>query len=196
MNLTSMQPGRSRAVLRPTKAKVPTRLFERQSAIRQLPSAADLPYRVLLIAGDNVHTQLIRMILVNSDMRIGSAQTTVDAAAAIAAQLPHLVLLDWDIEGIDGRAVLRSIKTNQETRKMPVLVMTNRPVTESLKLELGIYGVQWVLEKPIVPLSLPKLIIKILNGASVEQAGAVFQRKAALIACGQTASGALWKSIP
>ena len=195
MDSTSMRPGRIRAVLHSTKARVPTRLSERQSAIRQLPSAAELPHRVLLIAGENVHSQLIRMILLNSDMRIGFAQTTVEAATAIAAELPHVVLVDWDIEGIDGRAVLRSIKSNQETRKMPVVVMTNRPVTENLKLELGMYGVRWVLEKPIVPLSLPKLIVKMLSGASVEQAGAVFHRKAVLIGCGQTASGALWKSV-
>ena len=195
MNISSPFVSGLRPDLRPTKANMPTRLSERASTIRKLPNSAELPHRVLLVAGDNIHTHLIRMVLLNNDIRIVSAQNSTEVNAAIAAELPHLVLLDWDVDGIDGRAILRAMKTNQETRKMPVLVITNRTVTEGLKLELGMYGVRWILEKPIVPLSLPKLIVKMLSGALADQAGAICQRKAALIACGQSASGVMWKSV-
>jgi len=199
MELFSPRPSRVRNDVRPTKAKAQVPAMApavRPSALRKLPTVTDLPYRVLLVAGDNVHTQLVKMILLNDDMRVFTAQNATEATASIAAEMPHILIVDWDVDGIDGRAILRAIKTNQETRRLPVLVMTNRAVTDNLKRELTLYGVQWILEKPIVPMSLPKLIVRTLKGESpTDLQGGTFQRRALLIDNGQTASGAMWKSV-
>jgi DNA-binding response OmpR family regulator len=136
------------------------------------------------------------MVLIEGEISVTMAANVEDATDAVAAQIPHVVLLDWDIDGLDGRSILRVIKKNQKSRHVPVLVMTNRATTEALKRELLMYGVQWILEKPIVPLSLPRLIKRtIADGIPPGQSGGLFQRRAILVGCGQTASGAMWNSV-
>lgn len=40
-------------------------------------------------------------------------------------ELPGLVLLDLNLPGMDGRDVLKAIKENAATRKLPIVVMTS-----------------------------------------------------------------------
>ena len=37
---------------------------------------------------------------------------------------PNVILLDWNLPGMDGREVLRAIKSDEELRKIPVVVLT------------------------------------------------------------------------
>jgi DNA-binding response OmpR family regulator len=136
------------------------------------------------------------MVLTENEIVVETVTNAALVSEAINAQVPNVILLDWDVDGLDGRSILRIIKKNPESRHIPVLVMTNRAVTETLKREMMMYGVQWILEKPIVALSLPKLIIRTAaEGVSMGQAAGFFQRKALLVDFGQTASGAMWKSV-
>ena len=115
----------------------------------------------------------------------------------MAVKIPDVVLLDWDTDGVDGEAVLRGLRSNPDTRRVPVILLTNRAVPEAIRRDLAGYGVHWILEKPIVPLSLPKLIERTIQ--SVARNGDTpapqFQRSALLVECGQTASGVAWKAV-
>ena len=42
-----------------------------------------------------------------------------------AAARPDMILLDLDLPGTDGRAVLRSIKDDAELRSIPVVILTS-----------------------------------------------------------------------
>ena len=69
----------------------------------------------------------------------------------MAVQIPDLILLDWDTDGVDGEAVLRGLRSNPEMRRVPIILLTNRGVSEGVRRDLATYGVHWILEKPIVP---------------------------------------------
>ena len=158
----------------------------------------DAPARILFVAGDSMHTQLVKMILCNQNYSIQAVQEAGASNAALAVEVPNLVLLDWDTNGIDGEAVLRGLRGNSETRRVPVILMTNRGMSESARRELAGFGVHWILEKPIVATSLPKLIertIAAANQPNPSSAECRYQRSALLVECGQTASGVLWKAV-
>jgi response regulator RpfG family c-di-GMP phosphodiesterase len=151
---------------------------------------------LLLLAGDSMHTQLVNMVLSNSRYSMHSQQEAHQSRAALAIELPDVVLLDWDSEGIDGLAVLRGLRSKAETARVPVIVMTNRALSSRWQRELAAYGVKWVLEKPIVAMGLPKLIERTIQAAHGNgPQDCHFQRSALLVECGQTASGASFKSI-
>src|SRR5579862_9353730 len=99
----ALRPSRIRIDVRPTKAKAMTfpAPVQRSSGLRKLPAVADVPHRVLLVAGDTVHTQLVQMILINNDMRVSLAQNAEEATRGISVELPHIILLDWEVDGID-----------------------------------------------------------------------------------------------
>ena len=67
-----------------------------------------------------------------------------EALAIIQTQRPHLVLLDLLMPKLTGLEVLRTLKSSEATRSIPVLVLTNS--SRSLDLEeiraLGADGYQ------------------------------------------------------
>ena len=161
-------------------------------------TAVKRPPRVLYVAGDSMHTQLIGMVLANHDMTVSAVTHAGASTVSLSVQVPDVILLDSDTDGVDGEAVLRGLRANPEMRRVPVILLTNRAMSEGMCRELAGYGVHWILEKPIVPLSLPNLIERTIQNASRGGEGAAapqFQRSALLIECGQTASGAAWKAV-
>ncbi|HVT02804.1 MAG TPA: response regulator [Thermoanaerobaculia bacterium] len=57
---------------------------------------------------------------------------------------PDLILLDLGLPTIDGYEVLRLLKGNTETREIPVLIVSGRPLADGVELS----GVVGVLRKP------------------------------------------------
>ena len=47
-----------------------------------------------------------------------------EALERVAAEAPDLVLLDWVMPVVDGLTVCRTLKRRDETRRIPVLIMT------------------------------------------------------------------------
>jgi CheY-like chemotaxis protein len=73
------------------------------------------------------------------------AETLVTAAS----ELPDLVFLDVAMPKLDGRDVLKQLKANPKTARIPVLVVTAFGGDQNLRdllLELGAFD---VLEKPV-----------------------------------------------
>lgn len=45
---------------------------------------------------------------------------------------PDIILLDWNLPGMDGKDVLRTIKSNPELRMIPVVVLTTSRAQEDI----------------------------------------------------------------
>ena len=75
-------------------------------------------------------------------------------------QLPKLVLLDLKMPRLDGHDVLRELKGSDETRRIPIVVMTSssqeRDLAESYRL-----GVNGYVSKPIQFTDLVEAVAKI-----------------------------------
>ena len=73
---------------------------------------------------------------------------------------PALVLLDLNLPGTDGRGVLREIRANQETKKIPVVVLTTsvdpRDVQACYEL-----GVNTYMQKPASLAEFYEVILRI-----------------------------------
>jgi DNA-binding response OmpR family regulator len=58
---------------------------------------------------------------------------------------PQLIVLDMLLSGIDGRTIARRLKSQEETRKIPILMISALPSAES---EAKLCGVDDFLAKP------------------------------------------------
>ena len=63
-------------------------------------------------------------------------------------QLPALVLLDLKQPKVDGLEVLQRIRTNQQTRRQPVVVLTSSKEEQDLAASYGL-GINSYIRKPI-----------------------------------------------
>jgi DNA-binding response OmpR family regulator len=61
------------------------------------------------------------------------------ALQQVRKQLPHLILLDLMIPGIDGFEVCRDLKRRPETMQIPIIILTARgeEIDRIVGLELG-----------------------------------------------------------
>jgi CheY-like chemotaxis protein len=85
--------------------------------------------RVLLIEDDGSYRWVIRRLLENAfgqDVSVEEFSTGEAALERAASDLPpDLVLLDLNLPGVDGFEVLRRLRGQERTQKVPVIVVTS-----------------------------------------------------------------------
>jgi CheY-like chemotaxis protein len=100
--------------------------------------------QILLAEDDRFLRRACEMSLRQLGYTVLLAKDGEEALAIIKTQRPHLVLLDLLMPKLTGLEVLRTLKSSEATRSIPVLVLTNS--SRSLDLEeiraLGADGYQ------------------------------------------------------
>jgi DNA-binding response OmpR family regulator len=79
----------------------------------------------VLVIDDSVDVhRLLKVRLRGEDVSIASAQTGDDGISMARESLPALILLDLDMPGVDGFEVLRTLKDNTATHRIPIIVLS------------------------------------------------------------------------
>ena len=80
--------------------------------------------RVLVVDDDPKILRLMETFLEDVDCDIASAEDGESALNEIENSTPDLVLLDYQMPGMDGFEVCRRIKADPRTRLIPVVMVT------------------------------------------------------------------------
>ena len=80
--------------------------------------------RILLAEDNQVNRELIGEILAIHGHEVVTASDGNQAMTALAADLPEVVLLDIQMPGKNGYAVLREIRSNERLAHLPVIALT------------------------------------------------------------------------
>ena len=119
--------------------------------------------KILHIEDDISLQRLVRIVL----EQIGgyAVRTVADGTRALdeaREMAPHLVLLDLDLPGMSGLAVLKAMRATPELRDVPVVFLT-ATLDARLAEERHSLGVSDVLVKPFRPRALVQAIDRILG---------------------------------
>jgi len=119
--------------------------------------AASRPLRILIAEDDPAVLMLYARYAQKRGHAVLLAHDGAEALVVAASELPDLILLDVALPKLDGRDVLRQLKTNAHTREIPVLVITASGGVQSLRTLLVELGAADVLEKPVdLPIAFKK----------------------------------------
>jgi CheY-like chemotaxis protein len=98
--------------------------------------------RVLLIEDNEAAIIQIRDLLAPPAFSLRVARDGAQGLLAVAAELPDAIVLDLNMPGVDGFAVLKALREAPGTARTPVLILTARHVSReelSFLKENGIY---------------------------------------------------------
>jgi two-component system, chemotaxis family, chemotaxis protein CheY len=104
----------------------------------------------------------MRRIIINTLRRVGysdvvEATNGKDALAKMKVEKIDLVITDWNMPQMDGLALVTSIRSSDEYKALPVLMVTSRSVKEDI-VEALKAGVSNYIVKPFTPETLKQKI--------------------------------------
>jgi DNA-binding response OmpR family regulator len=94
------------------------------------PGSGVLPDRPILVVDDDAKiVRLVRTYLEREGFRVVTAGDGPAALEAIEAHEPVLVVLDLMLPELDGRAVIRAVRRDEEAGRTPIIVLSARGTT-------------------------------------------------------------------
>jgi two-component system phosphate regulon response regulator PhoB len=134
---------------------------------------------VLVVEDDPAIQELIRFTLQKAGLKPVAAPSAEAAQAALAAELPDVVLIDWMLPKMSGLALARELRAAPRTAKLPLIMVTAKG--EEGDRVAGLEGgADDYLVKPFSPRELVARIQAVLrrralDGRAVELASAEFK---------------------
>jgi len=107
--------------------------------------------RTIVVAEDETTTRiLLQRILERHGFRVIAVENGYLACEAVRREKPDLVLLDWSMPVMDGRAALEALKSNAATRSIPAMMLSSHGEIDEKVVALTA-GVQDFITKPVDP---------------------------------------------
>lgn len=92
---------------------------------------------LLVIDDDEASRYILRSLLADTRFRVVEAESGPVGLARARTERPRAIFLDLLMPGLDGFAVLERLKADPETRDLPVIVQTSKPIDEQDRRRLA-----------------------------------------------------------
>lgn len=94
---------------------------------------------ILVVEDEPAIQELIAVNLKFAGHDVLLATSAEQARVMIDAELPDLVLLDWMLPGMSGLALAKSLRRNERTQQLPIIMLTAKNAEQDMVdgLELG-----------------------------------------------------------
>jgi two-component system response regulator MprA len=115
---------------------------------------------VLVVDDDPYFRELYRTALQFRGFHVSTASDGLAALQSIQNDPPGIVILDLNMPCVDGWAVLQELASHEETKALPVIVVTAADVKRAVGQAVAI------LRKPVLPDQVLPLIERHLRRAS------------------------------
>ncbi len=82
--------------------------------------------KILVIDDETDVLEVLRLVLSRSGYEVAASPSGMEGLARAQADRPDLILLDIMMQRMDGWEVLRALKSDAETRDIPVVILSAR----------------------------------------------------------------------
>jgi len=113
--------------------------------------------RVLIVEDEGPLAEMLRYNLEAEGFRVSHAESGEEAEILVAEERPDLVLLDWMLPQVSGIELCRRLRTNPETRAIPIVMLTARGEEADRIRGLSTGADDYVVK----PFSLPELMARV-----------------------------------
>jgi DNA-binding response OmpR family regulator len=117
-------------------------------------------YRILIVEDDDFLLQMYAAKLELEDFNVLTANTGAQGLKTAQKSLPDLILLDLNLPEMDGFEVLQHLKSEEATKNIPVLILTNFAQKEHIDRCLDLGADDYLIKAHFVP---SEVVTKIKN---------------------------------
>jgi two-component system, chemotaxis family, response regulator PixH len=118
---------------------------------------------VLLVEDSLTETQVLLRYLKQAGIAVVTAFSSEEAQLKLQLQMPDLIILDVILPGQSGFELCRELKTNINTKRIPVVICSTKS-TEADKLWGTMLGADAYIPKPVDQQQLVKIIQQLISG--------------------------------
>ena len=124
-----------------------------------------MPAHILIVEDEPEIRRMVAVNLRHHGYRVTEAGDARAATLAVATDPPDMVVLDWMLPGASGLSVARELRGSEQSRDIPILVLTAR-AQESDKLDGFAAGADDYVTKPFSPRELLARVAALLRRAN------------------------------
>ena len=104
--------------------------------LRIFPGMAKAKHTILVVEDDPLLLDLYRLKLRAEGFAVVTATNGREGVEAALVSKPELILLDILMPEVDGYAALKKLKSDERTKKIPVIIFSN--LSQSWEIEKGL----------------------------------------------------------
>lgn len=131
---------------------------------------SERPARILVVEDERDIAALVAYQLTQAGFQVRTASTGREALRALEQDPPDLLVLDLMLPEVSGLDVLRTVRSRDETRELPVIVLTARGREEERVRGFEL-GADDYVPKPFSPRELALRVQAVLRRAGLAEAG-------------------------
>ncbi|MEK9209372.1 MAG: response regulator [Patescibacteria group bacterium] len=118
---------------------------------------------ILIIEDDKFLRELIVQKLVAEGFKVYSAIDGEESFKILEKIMPHLILLDLILPGMDGFEILTRLKKDQKTSSVPILVLSNLGQKEDIDKAVSLGAVGYMIKANFTPGEIVEKVKNILR---------------------------------
>jgi len=103
--------------------------------------------KILIVEDDETLARMYQKKLEHEGFLVETAFSGEEGLKAVEKEKPDLILLDIMMPGIDGFAVVKQLKADNETKDIPIIILTNLGTSQIFIDEAKMLGVDVYLIK-------------------------------------------------
>lgn len=132
---------------------------------------------ILVVDDTSESLELLVRVLTEAGYQARPADSGELAMAAVAANLPDLILLDIRMKGISGLEVCQRLKAREETRRIPIILISAFAEVKEWVEGLQRGAVDYICK----PFQIEELLARVKTHLSLRQAGVSLEQQAAVL---------------
>jgi len=120
--------------------------------------------KILIVEDDPLMTRLYQKVFKFEKYEVEVASNGMTGLEKVETFKPTLILLDIMMPKMNGLQVLAKLKANPETKKIPVVVLTNLAGTQDAETAMAKGAVKYIVKSEHEPKEVVKIVKGILAG--------------------------------
>ena len=118
--------------------------------------------KILVIEDNDRNRKLVKILLEAKNYEVIEAKTGEEALAYLQDDKPDLILLDIQLPNMDGLTLTRMLRSNQETKDIPIVAVTAYAMKGDKERVLDA-GCDAYISKPIDTRELPVIVANFIE---------------------------------